>query len=102
MESQLEAGRGAADQGVVSRLWRVSLEQAGVQQTKVSFPGCGESAWSRQGCSRPRCCVQAVESQLGAGRGAADQGVVSRQNVHPVRNHGGLCCGVGLAVRLHF
>ena len=44
----------------------------------------------------------AVESQLEAGRGAADQAVVSRQNMHPVRNHGGLCCGVGLAVRLHF
>ena len=23
-----------------------------------SRPGCGKSAWSRQGCSRPRCCFQ--------------------------------------------
>ena len=38
VESQLESGRGAADQGFVSRLWKVSLKQAGMQQTKVSFP----------------------------------------------------------------
>ena len=67
----------------------VSLQQ--LQAAVESQRGAGRGA-----------ADQAVESQRGAGRGAADPGVVSKQNMHPVRNHDGLCCGDGLAVRLCF